>query len=100
MESESSIISGIMKSLKEMEGSIIKAILPGLDKTKLQLVRLHRVEDGGIWIESEEMTSLMFQAVNLSASSQTPIFFVPWHGVTLILSETEGVSLSASSFGV
>jgi len=89
-----------IKSLKDLQGTVINIILPGLDKTKIQQAMLHRVETSGLWLEVQEMTNDVLRAIGQPSSSTTPIFFVPWHGVTMILRSVEKISLSERSFGV
>ncbi len=89
-----------MKSLRGLEGTNIQIVLPGMDRTEIQEVKLRKVEDAGIWIESQRMTNDILKVLAQNSSTHTPVFFVPWHGVTLILSTTEGVSLSEKSFGL
>lgn len=89
-----------IKSLKDLEGSEIEIVLPGLDATKLQRVILHRVESAGLWLEVQGMTNDILRAVKQHSSSKTPIFFFPWHAVTMIVESFEKTSLDEGSFGL
>jgi hypothetical protein len=86
-----------MKSLKEMEGTVIKAMLPGISTTKVSEVKLHRVEEFGIWVESQSLTDALLKALGTGLSEQTPVLLIPWHGVTIIFAETEGASIVSFS---
>jgi hypothetical protein len=89
-----------MTSLKELEGSIIKIVLPGFDRSGIQSVKLHKVEDSGLWIESQNLTNDVFSVLRQESSSRTLVVFVPWHGITVIISSIEGTSLSEKAFGL
>jgi len=46
-----------MKSLKELEGTTVAMHIPIFHPTIFQNFTLHKVEDVGIWIESQAATS-------------------------------------------
>ncbi|HEY1464154.1 MAG TPA: hypothetical protein VGF44_12120 [Terriglobales bacterium] len=48
-----------MKYLKDRIGEEIRAFTPIIDKQIFQVLVLHGVEEGGIWVESETLTQLM-----------------------------------------
>ena len=86
-----------MQTVKEMEGEQILALIPLLDQTKYQSVRLIKVEEHGLWIESQMLTNAMLQYANVLASPKTPIYFFPWHEVRLIVGSLEVPALDDSS---
>jgi hypothetical protein len=89
-----------MKSLKEREGEEIVALLPFIDRIVLQRVKLHKVEDGGIWITSQKITEIVLAKAAVSAAPKTLVWFLPWHQVTLIMDAVDEVSLSEKGLGL
>jgi hypothetical protein len=89
-----------MLNLTEMVGQVIVAHIPRLHPTLFQEVRLHGVEVGGIWIESQMMTNTFFATAGYSASPKTLVFFFPYNQIGFVMSSIEGPSLSEKSFGV
>lgn len=87
-------------SLKELEGHSIDVVLPGMDQTKIQVAILHRVETSGLWLEVQAMTNDILESIGRHSSSKTPIIFVPWHGITMILRTVDKTSLAEGSFGL
>ena len=88
-----------MKSLKEMEGELIVLRLALVGDDFMQ-VRLHKVEDFGIWIETQVMTDMLLSSVGAPASQKTPVFFLPWNAVLAIVGWEPGTSLNRAAFGV
>jgi hypothetical protein len=56
-----------MKTLQEMVGTEILVVVRGLG-TAMQLVKLHAVEDAGLWIESESLTQALLEGLGKPAS--------------------------------
>jgi hypothetical protein len=52
-----------MKLLHEMVGEEIMGIIPMISRDRIQLMILHGVDDGGIWVESQALTDLMLGVV-------------------------------------
>jgi hypothetical protein len=88
------------RPLKCLEGSMIVAFIPALDRKELSLVRLHKVEPAGIWIESQEFTERMMKQFAAAVSQTTLLMFVPFHGVSYIVSSIKAVSLSEEALGL
>lgn len=63
------------KTLKDMEGEIIVALVPMIDPIVLQKLRLHKVEESGIWIESQTMIEFFFKKFGMKSAPKTMIFF-------------------------
>jgi len=78
-----------MKPLKELEGTVIAAIIPMYHQTTIQKVRLLKVEDGGLWIENHHAVDLAHAALGLSTSPGTMTIFLPWHHVACIFSSLD-----------
>lgn len=74
-----------MFNLAQLEGQIVLGNFHSLDPTHAIYVRLHRVEQYGIWIESQEYANKLLSSHGLTMSEQTLVMFVPWSGVKLIL---------------
>jgi hypothetical protein len=88
------------RSLQEMEGEVIVLLSPFFHQTLLKRVKLHKVEDAGLWIESQEALEIAFKNLGLSSSPKTMIFFLPWHQITTILSSVDSPSISEKSLGL
>ena len=80
-----------MKSLKELEGTTVAMLSPTLHVTAFQRVKLHKVEDAGVWIESQTVTERILKGLGASMSPKTGIFFLPWTSVTMIMSSLDDV---------
>jgi hypothetical protein len=89
-----------MRSLKSMVGKIVIARIPALDQEDMVLVKLHKVETIGIWIEHEDFTEKMMLRCEIAASRTTPVMFVPFQGVDFILGAIDSMALSEKAFGV
>lgn len=85
--------------LQKLIGHEILAVIPMLHPTQLQLIRLHGVETGGIWIECETFTQKVLRDMNLPASGKTPALFVPYAGIRYLLDAVDKTALSESAFG-
>jgi hypothetical protein len=87
-----------LKSLMEDGTSIlaVTALKPGVP---LQL-KLHGVEQGGIWVENQELTDSILETVNEAALPVQPIFFVPYSSIAWAVAVIEGQSLSAEKLGL
>jgi hypothetical protein len=87
-----------MKTLRELEGSTIALLSPFLDTKIFQEVKLHKVEDGGIWIDSQKLTDASLGQIGVAVAPKTLIFFLPWHQVLTIMSSADEVTLSEKGF--
>jgi hypothetical protein len=56
---------------------VIAILIPTLHATKFQRVKLHKVEDAGLWIESQAVTDRMLQNQNVTMSPMTGILRFP-----------------------
>ena len=73
-----------VRSRKEREGELIAAFIPDISKTVIQQVRLHRVEDAGLWLESQVVTNSSLAALNVQSARKTVVYFFPWHKITYL----------------
>ena len=88
------------KSLKTLVGEVIMARLPVLDKEDMVLVKLHKVEAAGIWVESQDFTETVMTKCKIVASRTTVLMFIPFHGIDYILGSIDSMSLSETAFGL
>jgi hypothetical protein len=86
-----------MQTLKELEGTQISLLAPFLHVTKFHKVKLHLVEDSGIWIESQDVTETLLDKFSTSMSPKTAVFFIPWSGVTTIMGSLDVPSISRAA---
>jgi hypothetical protein len=90
-----------MSWLQQIEGHLVHARIPMLDHSKyLVEIRVHKVEESGLWIESNDLTQAVLQDLNEPALTRTPILFVPFQQIAFVVATAQGVSLSEQSFGV
>jgi len=88
-------------SLKEQEGETITLLSPFFDATKLQRVRLIRVEDAGIWVENHKWNmEQLKKTFGISSAPKTMIFFLPWHQISTIVGSLDAPSFSEESLGL
>jgi hypothetical protein len=83
-----------MLDIKSLEGAVIAGRFRPFDGTAIQQVKLHRVEQYGIWIESQAVTERILANAGAQASSRTGVFFLPWSEVILILGSIDAPALS------
>ena len=86
--------------LRDMIGKFIVARIPALDRENNVLVRLHRVEMAGIWVERKTFNQEMLEKYDIAASITTLILFIPFSGIEYIVSSMECVALSETALGL
>jgi hypothetical protein len=89
-----------MLEIKSLEGTIVAGVFRPIHPTLVKVVRLHKVEEYGIWIESQELTNSVLSRLGVSSVPETPVVFLPWSEVGMIVSTAEGVALSEKAFGL
>jgi hypothetical protein len=89
-----------MKELSEQVGEYIFAVIPKITGDSIRKFRLHGVESGGIWVESQVLTEIFLSAVKRQDLPKTPVFFVPYERILTIVDSADGIALSEKSFGV
>jgi len=86
-------------TLKSLEGTMVVASIPALGKD-LCLVRLHKVESAGVWVESQRFTERLMTRCAVVMSKTTALMFVPFSGVSYLLSSVDRISLSERGLGL
>jgi len=81
-------------SLDEMAGQEIIALVPLIDKIKLQKLKLHGVEAGGIGVESQSMSELLMQATGVNKKKKTALFFLPFSQIVFVTASLDAPALS------
>jgi hypothetical protein len=89
-----------MLDLKAMIGHKVLALIPFIDKLIFQEITLHGVECGGIWVESQNLTNMMLQAIKEQSAPKTIVYFLPWHQISFLMSPIDTPALNEKSFGV
>lgn len=69
-------------------------------KNELHYVMLRGVEAGGIWVENNELIQETMKNLKKQALEKTPIIFLPYHQIHVVIVQADSVALSESSFGV
>ena len=73
-----------VRSLKELQGEEIVLVSPILGRRPFALVLLLKVEDAGVWIESQSVGELTLKAIEQPMKAKSLVLFLPWHQVTVI----------------
>jgi hypothetical protein len=86
--------------LSDYIGSTVLAVIPGIDKTKVQKIKLHGVEAGGVWIENQSLTNAFLEFLGVSSAPKTLVLFVPYTAIAAIYAALDEPALNEKSFGV
>ncbi|MGH9494868.1 MAG: hypothetical protein ACRD3B_07725 [Candidatus Sulfotelmatobacter sp.] len=89
-----------MLDLKSLEGGVITAIIRPFNPRKAQEYKLHKIEQYGIWVESQAYTDGILATAGAAASPKTFVAFVPWSEVSVIYGSVDSPSISEAAFGV
>jgi hypothetical protein len=89
-----------MPELQNLIGQTILALVPSIHGTDLQKLKLHGVENGGLWIESQELTNVFLSRVGAQTAPKTMVFFLPYHQISFVLGSLDVPSLSEKAYGV
>ena len=84
-------------------GTEVLLLVTGLSKDShrvYQRVKLHGVEAGGLWIESQTLTNSILQTLGIPSAPKTLVLFVPFHQILGGVAGAEGPSLDEKAFGV
>jgi hypothetical protein len=84
----------------EMIGQNVFAVVPFIHATKLQTLKIHGAEAGGIWVECQALTDLLLKAVGAQVAPKTPIFFLPFQQLLFAGSSIDQPSLSEKGLGL
>jgi hypothetical protein len=85
--------------LHDLIGHTVSALIPQLGKQAVE-IKILSVDVGGIWVESQRLTDATLKKVGRDSLPVTPIIFLPFHQIDLLLLFDESLSLSEQSFGV
>lgn len=85
-----------MKTLSDMVGERIAVLIPQLHPTIWKFVRLHAVEPGGIWIESQEVTDALLSSFGATMSPKTLVFFFPYHQILSAMGSADIPSIAGT----
>ena len=87
-------------NLQNLVGENVLALIPRIHNSHYQSVKLHAVEAGGIWVESQELTNQFLQAAGTQVAKRTPLFFFPYHEIALVIGRLNAPALDEKAFGV
>jgi len=79
-------------SLNSLIGEEILVQLNKMSPDESVVMKLHAVEQAGIWIESQAITNAMLAKAGVSSAGKTPVLFIPFHVIDFVLSFAEGPS--------
>jgi len=83
-----------MPSLKKLVGKKIQAAIPLIDPNVITEYMLHAVESSGLWVSSKKSTEHFMKMASRTMLAKTPVFFVPFHQIVVVLAMDEGVQVS------
>ncbi|MGA2217657.1 MAG: hypothetical protein ABSG51_06205 [Terracidiphilus sp.] len=86
--------------LSDYIGSEIIVMIRVIDPALFQKVVLKGVETGGIWIESNALTTIMLRSLKQATLPVTPQFFFPYHEITFAIVKGGEVALDEEAFGL
>lgn len=75
----------MLKTLDKLVGETIVILAPQFDPTLYYRVKLHAVENGGIWIESQDFTTQILSHFKATIAPKTLVFFLPFSQISHIL---------------
>ncbi len=84
---------------EDLVGKKVLAMIPMFDVKLFQEITIHGVELGGLWVECESYSRLVLQKLDQPAI-KTPLWFVPYHEIRMMLHSLEKLELSEEKFGV
>ena len=73
-----------MLDLRSKEDTMIAGIFPTIAETIVR-VKLLRVEDYGIWIESEDFNGKALRSLGVTQAPNSMAVFLPWQQVRLVI---------------
>lgn len=83
-----------MLLLSDLVGQTIHALVPSIDPQVIQPLKLHGVEVGGIWVESQKVNNLVLSIAGQTISRKTGILFLPYHQISFVLGTLDVPSVS------
>ncbi len=85
---------------KDKIGQVVIFHIPFFDPIIFQELKIHGVEQGGLWVESQKMTNALLSKFGVPVSSKTMVFFLPYHQISFAMDSIDQPSISEKSFGV
>jgi hypothetical protein len=89
-----------MPQLRDFIGESIVILCLPVDEDRPTVVKLLDVDDGGIWIEAQQLTERFLRDIGQQATLRSPVYFVPYAKISWIARFAGGPALSESSFGL
>ena len=86
--------------LDDMVRETIFAKVPAADPANIHLFKLHSVEAGGLWLESQAFIDALLEQMGVQAAPKTPVVFVPYHQIVFVLGFSDAPSFSEKALGV
>jgi hypothetical protein len=71
-----------------------------VNETRPALIKLLAVENGGIWVESQEATDHWLSEAGKQASPRTLAWFLPFAQISWIMGSSDYPALSEKAFGL
>jgi hypothetical protein len=67
--------------LSDYVGQTLTVLIPRIHEDSEEKVRVHGVEAGGVWIESQRLTNRLMTRLSASTAPKTLVFFFPYHEI-------------------
>jgi hypothetical protein len=83
-----------MPSLNDLVGKKIQACIPLIAPDAITEYTLHAVESSGLWVSSKSSTEHFMKMASRKMLAMTPVFFVPFQQIIVVLAMDEGVQVS------
>jgi len=82
-------------SLKALVGQNVGILARRIHpESPLFVARLHAVEPGGLWLESQSLTDIILNALAQQVFEATPVFFFPFEMIECVFSVLDTPSIS------
>jgi hypothetical protein len=82
-----------MVKLTHRVGENILAFIPSVSE-EAEVCKLHAVEVGGLWLESQMLTETYLKLLNSTSAPQTPVFFLPYGAIGWIMAPSPTPALA------
>lgn len=92
-----------MPRLSEFEGQEINLVITDAKSVRglrALTVKLLNVDDGGIWVEDQNLMQSVLQELSLPAAPSSVAVFYTYAAIHAILATIPGLTLSEKAFGV
>ena len=84
---------------KELVGTEISLKIPRLQSMGYLNGKLLGVEPSGLWVESQQITNEILEAIGLSTSPRSLVFFWPFHEIAFAMTSIGSPSLNEKAYG-